>query len=118
MDQLGVDQVTTASHSLQLFPQSVVPVVLSDIGTDRGLCIVVVHALHGLIDPSCNAQDRRMHQATIDQLKNNNQQCIRVIYAILFDPSSNVHDYIKMLSLSVANEYVNLWWATVSAGTL
>jgi hypothetical protein len=23
-----------------------------------------------------------------------------------------------MLSLSVANEYVNLWWATVSAGTL
>ena len=117
MDQLGVDQVTAASHSLQLFPQSV-PVV-ADIGTDRSLCIAVVHALHGLIDPSCNSQDRRMHQATIDQLKNNNQQCIRVIYAILFDPSSSsVHDCIKMLSLSIANEYVNLWWATASAGTL
>ena len=116
MNQLSVDQVTAASHSLQLFPQSV-PVV-ADIGTDRSLCIVVVHALHGLIDPSCNAQDRRTHQATIDQLKNNNQQCIGVIYAILFDPSSSVHDYIKMLSLSIANEYVNLWWATASAGTL
>ena len=115
MDQLDVDQVTATSHSLQLFPQS--KTVVADIGTDRSLCIAVVHALHGLIDPSCNAQDRRTHQATIDQLKNNHQQCIRVIYAILFDPSSSVHDYIKMLSLSIANEYINLWWATSSAGT-
>lgn len=115
MDQLGVDQVTASSHSLQLFPQSVP--VEADIGTDHSLCIAVVHALHRLIDPSCNSHDRRTYQATIDQLKHNNQQCIRVIYAILFDPSSSVHDYIKMLSLSVANEYVNLWWATVSEGT-
>jgi hypothetical protein len=112
MNQIAVDQVA-ASHPL-LFPLSAAA------ETDRGLCIAVVHALHGLIDSSCSTQDRRTYQATIDQLKHNDQQCIRVIYAILFDPSSSssssVHDYIKLLSLSIANDYVTLRWATVSTG--
>lgn len=117
MNQITVDQVA-ASHPL-LFPLSAAASAVAAAETDRGLCIAVVHALHGLIDPSCTTQDRRTYQATIDQLKHNDQQCIRVIYAILFDPSSSssVHDYIKLLSLSIANDYVTLRWATVSTGT-
>lgn len=72
-------------------------------------------ALYGCLDSKTSKLDRDQYESYIHHLKHNHEHtCLEILIRILSESNELVcNEYMKLLTLSILNDYINIWWNKV-----